>query len=82
MRVQPRRAEDDVALKILQIIFAKMQLRALALEIEHLGIQIPAEGFVAAGRFDAVAQQQTHQRAIAHADAQHQYALALQLFKI
>ena len=82
VRVKTRRAEYDVARKTVQIVRPQVELRAAAFEVQDLVVQLIPGRLVAAGDVNAVVQQQTDQRTVADADAQHQNALAAQRFKI
>ena len=68
---QTRRAEDHVLVQALQIIRAKPQRTAGALQLVGQRAQLLPGPLVAGGDTDAVIQQQTHQRRVADADAQH-----------
>ena len=81
-RMQARRAEGHIAGKSLEVAIAQMQLRAHALQLENLRIQLFARRFVAARDLRAVLQQQAHQRTVAHAETEHQHALAAQFLEI
>ena len=81
-RMQTRRAEGHIAGKSLEVAIAQMQLRAHALQLENLRIQLFARRFVAARDLRAVLQQQAHQRTVAHAETEHQHALAAQFLEI
>ena len=81
-RMQTRRAERDVACDPGQIALTQMQRQPGTLQLEHLVVERLARRLVAADRLDAVAQQQPHQRPIAHAQPQNQHAFAAQFLKI
>ena len=74
---QARRAEDHVLVQSLQIIRTKPQPATGTLQLVGQCAQLLPRPFVAGGDTDAVIQQQTHQRGIADADAQHRHRLIL-----
>ena len=75
-------AEHHIRRQILQICIAQAQPAAGLFQFQHLGIQLFSGGTVTAGDITAELQQQPHQGAIAHTQAQHGDLLALQGGKI
>ena len=77
-RVQTGRSEGHIAGDARQIIIAEVQLRAEALQLEHLRVELLPRRAVAARDVNAKPQQQAHERPVAYTEAKHQHALPLQ----
>ena len=77
-----RRAEDDIEVQILEIVRAKGEFRALRRGLVAGGTELRALAPVAHGHVAAIAQQHTHERLIAHAEADDADALVAQIVNI
>ena len=77
-----RRAEDDIKVQMLEIVRAKGEFRALRRGLIPGRTKLRALAPVAHGHVTAVAQQHTHERLIAHAEANDADALAAQVVNI
>ena len=77
-----RRAEDDIKVQMLEIVRAKGEFRALRRSLIPCCAELRALAPVAHSHVTAVAQQHTHERLIAHAEADDADALAAQVVNI
>ena len=77
-----RRAEDDIKVQMLEIVRAKGEFRALRRGLIPCCAELRALAPVAHGHVTAVLQQHTHERLIAHAEADDADALAPQVVNI
>ena len=71
VRPHTRRAEDDVRAQIVEVAFAKMELRAQRFQLLRALAQVLAALFVAGDDLHAVSAQKLDERRVAHADAEH-----------
>ena len=81
-RQHARRAEDDIKVQMLQIVRAKGKLRALRRGLVSGHAKLRALAPVAHRHVAAAAQQHTHERLIAHAEADDADALVAQVVDI
>ena len=79
---QPRRAEDHVLIETMQIVRPQLQPAAAFFQLVGQLSQCRALPLVAGGHADALPQQQTQQRRIAHTDADDGNGLAFQRIQI
>ena len=77
-----RRAEDHIKVQMPEIVRAEGEFRALLRGLVAGGTELRALAPVAHGHVTAVAQQHTHERLIAHAEADDADALAAQVVNI
>ena len=77
-----RRAEDDIKVQMLQIVCAEDKLCALRRGLIPGRTKLRALAPVAHGHVTAVLQQHTHERLIAHAEADDTDALVAQVVNI